>query len=207
MNHNTKTTIKFLAIIIGFILAFLGMSYVRADDMTLYQVVHGKTNAGVICQGLATNINTADMIERKQNDQFTTTSIMANAAIARRPPVITAKQIYWVTRLDPIKDLCAVYVFLSILIIGGFILLWVYGYEEDKRVPRILGATLTFVASLLFLCAVAGTVLVPTTKEMAMIQITPIIANSDFVQEDLPREAKELYSLAKQYFSDAVKKQ
>ena len=40
---------------------------------------------------------------------------------------------------------------------------------------------------------------------MAAIKILPAIINSEFMQKELPAEAKELYILAKEYIKDQIK--
>ena len=44
-------------------------------------------------------------------------------------------------------------------------------------------------------------VFIPTTKEMAMIKVLPAISNSKFMSEELPKDIREVYLMAK----DAVK--
>ena len=44
----------------------------------------------------------------------------------------------------------------------------------------------------------------PSTREMAAIKLIPVICNSEFVQEQLPKEGKELYSFAKHAVENAL---
>lgn len=47
--------------------------------------------------------------------------------------------------------------------------------------------------------------MLPTTKEMATIYVIPKIANSNFVNETLPAEMKDIYSMAKQWMKETLK--
>ena len=134
------------------------------------------------------------------------TNYLVKAQVKERSPVITSKDIYWLTRLDPIRDSCGFYCFIAIFLILGCSVAWSYGKNENEHVPLWLGGIGTVFFSLLLMFSIIVQIFVPTTKEMAMIKITPAIVNSDFVQEDLPKETKELYSMAKQYLQEKVKK-
>ena len=47
-------------------------------------------------------------------------------------------------------------------------------------------------------------VFIPTTKEMALIKVLPAISNSRFVSEELPKEAGEIYMLAKEALKEKL---
>jgi hypothetical protein len=47
--------------------------------------------------------------------------------------------------------------------------------------------------------------MLPTTKEMATIYVIPKIANSNFVNETLPAEMKDIYGMAKQWMKETLK--
>lgn len=49
-----------------------------------------------------------------------------------------------------------------------------------------------------------GKVMLPTTKELALIKVLPAVANSKFVQEDLPRDVRKLYTAAVQSALDTL---
>lgn len=114
--------------------------------------------------------------------------------------MITESQIYWITRLDGIRDLCigvlcASVMFAVVSIIWNCMELDV-GLADvptalRKFVRKVLGASVCIILS------AVGLVFIPTTKEMAMIKIIPAIANSKVASEDLPRDAREIYNLAK----------
>lgn len=47
--------------------------------------------------------------------------------------------------------------------------------------------------------------MLPTTKEMAVIYVIPKIANSNFVNETLPNEMKDIYIMAKEWMKETLK--
>ena len=46
--------------------------------------------------------------------------------------------------------------------------------------------------------------MLPTTKEMAVIYVIPKITNSNFVNETLPAEMKDIYSMAKEWMKETI---
>jgi len=81
---------------------------------------------------------------------------------------------------------------------------WACYHEDDVKLRVPILVTIAWLFCLL--CGLAGT-LTPTTKEASVLYIAPKVINSEFVNEDLPEEAKELYGLAKQYLKDQVEKE
>ena len=115
--------------------------------------------------------------------------------------MITESTIYWITRLDEVKELffeigIVLTVFtVATLLVGGLIILdgttteakW--GKKVLRKIPVIvLSALLFFIVS----------VLTPTTKEMCAIKIVPLIANDEQVQE-LP---SKFVDLANEWFEE-----
>lgn len=111
--------------------------------------------------------------------------------------MITPWNLYWITRLDGIKDftrgLTGFTVFL--LIISALSIVGYCGCKEKWTRKSVAG-----IVCLLLLAFAAGVTgkavetLVPTTKEMATIVVLPRIANSETVQEigeDVKTLAKE----------------
>lgn len=45
-------------------------------------------------------------------------------------------------------------------------------------------------------------IIMPSTKQAAVIYAAPRILNSEFIQKDVPAEAKEIYGLAKQWLEE-----
>lgn len=78
---------------------------------------------------------------------------------------------------------------------------------SDKQFKKVRKSIhkITLVSTVIFLIFSATNTLLPTTKQMAAIKILPAIVNSEFMQKELPAEAKELYILAKEYIKDQIK--
>lgn len=109
---------------------------------------------------------------------------------------ITSEELYWLTRLDYFRFACAA--LLAITVIVWFTIC--VCLAEENRVWGIL--TTTIVSLITVLSCVVGLVFIPTTKEMAMIKVVPAIVNSDFMQKDLPDDAKQIYELGKKAVVD-----
>jgi hypothetical protein len=211
MPNSTKAIIAFITFLLVFGLTLGFTMRAHADDSALYKALDSGLNAATnqptqtIQEGLE-----AEVAQAKSNYEFRTGQhrICPPLIQKTRPPVITAKQIYWITRLDPLNGaLTGICVIPGILSIISLVMFCCGKVEDETDRPYFrLGRAGLVLNLFLFLTGIAGIVFIPSTKEMAMIQITPVIVNSDFIQEDLPREAKELYGLAKSYFQEAVEK-
>lgn len=143
---------------------------------------------------------------------------------------ISAWSIYWLIKLDAIISMMGILGFVSLLAvvvtIAGMIISAVCrsdvsadyysGRNEEERKADVekkkqnFTSYLTFwynmfkrliVLPLIFL--ILGH-MIPTTKEMAAIYVIPKIANSEFVNETLPAEMAEIYSLAKDWMKSIV---
>lgn len=113
--------------------------------------------------------------------------------------MITESQIYWITRCDAIRSALEPVSFVVFIFLVAACIAFVMSRAADgvtKEQKRLCSAFLAamIMASLLVLGA---WIFVPTTKEMALINVAPALANSKLVQETLPAEAKEMYDLAK----------
>ena len=107
--------------------------------------------------------------------------------------MITESTIYWITRLDHILTACSISIAVGILpLIISSIILVVEG--DDKAL--LYRAKIAFLLSLpLILLSVLGCIFVPTTKEMAMIKVLPMLVSSKFMEEELPKDAQRIYRL------------
>lgn len=141
--------------------------------------------------------------------------------------MITPSQIYWLTRLDGIKNcieninalaVIGIIICVALIIIttihtvfasNGCFDYYADNSEEEMekkkdkwRVVRrcVLKYFLPFVLALNFLTEIVH-VSIPTTKEMAAIYIIPMIANSEAAQQ-LPDIATESVSLAKDWLKE-----
>lgn len=116
---------------------------------------------------------------------------------------ITPWELYALLKLDSIITLFRVICVLSAIFSIIFIIASADVREnstgfEKRAVKRVLPAVLLFVFSL------TCSHMIPTTKQMATIFVLPKLINSELVQKDIPEEAKEIYSLCKQYLKNQV---
>lgn len=105
---------------------------------------------------------------------------------------ISPTELYFLLKLDAIRILILVFA-IAMAITGVIALmgLFVDDVNMKKRWPALF---LSFAAAF-FLAYVA----IPSTKEMLAINIIPKVVNSEFVQHDVPEEAKEVYAALKQW--------
>lgn len=116
--------------------------------------------------------------------------------------------LYWILCLDNIRELCSIIVLLTtiVLVFMSTILL------TSNVAPLIEGKALRaykcslYISLILFAGALIGNAFIPSTKQMAAIIVVPAVVNSKIVQEDMPREAKELYELTKDAVEEFLKK-
>lgn len=108
--------------------------------------------------------------------------------------MITENTIYWILKLDDIAGLLLVMAIIAAAFSMGALLVCAICVEADDRdscktAKMICGKS----GIIAFICAIAFTFL-PNTKQMAMIKVVPMIANSE-IARDIPADAKELYKM------------
>ena len=116
--------------------------------------------------------------------------------------------LYWVLALDNIKDFCTIIMIVTTiaLVLTSTILV------TNSLAPLIDGKPLRaykcslYITLVLFVGSLIANALLPSTKQMAAIIVVPAVVNSKIVQEDMPREAKELYKLTKDAMEEFLKK-
>ena len=103
--------------------------------------------------------------------------------------MITGWEIYWFTRLDPLRGLTGMTAVMGLILSVLMFLLYpafcdIFEYDEDKRRKSLTWTARMQVAvfSATILCAFAHA-LTPTTKEMAAIKVIPMIADSGSMQK------------------------
>ena len=116
--------------------------------------------------------------------------------------MITTAQMYWLTRLDTINDVCFIAILICVIVFSfvsfvGFMI--AYSMCREDKFIAWLKRSLKFVLFILAFCSIVCS-FVPTTKEMAAIIILPKIANSEKVQQ----AGNKLYDLAVEWM-DALK--
>lgn len=98
--------------------------------------------------------------------------------------MITPSLVYWITRLDAVRQAAGTLVVLSVLAVAvGLFALFICTTEDIPDPFRSIWRKATRVAAVVF--AVSGLVLTltPTKQEMAAIIVVPRIANSETVSE------------------------
>lgn len=122
---------------------------------------------------------------------------------------ITGSTIYWITRMDGIHDfLIGLCIITGILAVLSLIILFstfmaCEGKEEFHTAIK-LELRAFFISIVLFVVFFLASVFIPTTREMALIKVLPAISNSRFVSEELPKEAGEIYMLAKEALKEKL---
>ena len=103
--------------------------------------------------------------------------------------MITGWEIYWFTRLDPIRGLAGMTAVMGLIIFFLMFLLYpafcdIFAHDDGKRKKSLswLARSQIAVFSATVLCAFAHA-LTPTTREMAAIKVIPMIANSESMQK------------------------
>lgn len=125
---------------------------------------------------------------------------------------ITESTIYWITRLDKFHVTAGVLLGISFMVLLICIVVCcvyknqldeIYSKEYRERIKREMKITIKIACYAVFSIAMCASVLVfvPTSREMAMIKVLPAISNSKFMSEELPKDIREVYLMAK----DAVK--
>ena len=122
---------------------------------------------------------------------------------------ITESTVYWITRLDGIHNFLSI---LSIItgapavlsLIAFFATFMISEGEEEFHTAMKLELRAFLIGIVLFVVFSLVSVFIPTTKEMALIKVLPAISNSRFVSEELPKEAGEIYMLAKEALKEKL---
>lgn len=116
--------------------------------------------------------------------------------------------LYWILTLDNIKSFCTIITLVTtvaLILISALLI-------ANSRDPCIEDGPLRaykyslYISLILFAGALIGNAFIPSTKQMAAIIVVPAVVNSKIVQEDMPREAKELYELTKDVVEEFLKK-
>ena len=103
--------------------------------------------------------------------------------------MITGWEIYWFTRLDPLRGLTGMTAVMGLILSVLMFLLYpafcdIFDCDEDRRKKSLTWTARLQVAvfSATVLCAFTHA-LTPTTREMAAIKVIPMIANSGSMQK------------------------
>ena len=118
--------------------------------------------------------------------------------------MITESMIYWIMKLDNIVEMFIVFAIISILSSVITLGIWFvkredcYDNEGADKCFKI--SIISFVLFIVFLMA---STFIPSTKQMAIIKIVPIIAKGE-VTKEIKGDAKEIYKLGVQAIKESL---
>lgn len=104
--------------------------------------------------------------------------------------MITEWEIYWITRCTDIKIILVVLSTLFLLATFATVCLSKDSFISETARKEAQWWTKRAVCVLIL--SVIATVLVPTTKELVLIKVLPKVANSAYIQKQLPEDLKEV---------------
>lgn len=97
--------------------------------------------------------------------------------------MITPSTIYWLTRLDAMKDLTVSLLLISLLLGATGLVGFVASTVSEGELTNLFGRRFCRTVLAMFIAALLGMTFLPTTKEMAAIIVVPRIANSENIQQ------------------------
>jgi hypothetical protein len=117
--------------------------------------------------------------------------------------LVTAKQIYWVTRLDYARGACIGLLIASAILAVVTVIILLAAICQDETVNGAY-KKLTAVVWLVLTLSIAGVIFTPSTGEAATMYIAPRIVNSEFVSQTVPEDLRQLYDLFKGYVKEKL---
>lgn len=117
--------------------------------------------------------------------------------------MITTSQMYWLTRMDIVNEVCSCILLILILLVPFFAFVGYMiadSFSSDSRCAYVSWLKKYVILLWLFALMISTSVIIfmPTTKEMAAILIVPKIANSEKVQT----VGNKLYDLAVEWMDN-----
>lgn len=106
--------------------------------------------------------------------------------------MITEWEMYWILKLDGLHMTFVLFALVSAITLGIAGIVWMSCDTEDNDSDRFFRVIKCSLISCI-VCLIPA-VFLPTTKEMAMIKVVPMITNSEIVRE-MPVDAKVLYRM------------
>lgn len=118
--------------------------------------------------------------------------------------MITESMVYWILKLDNIVEMFVVFSVISILSSLITLGIWFVKREDcynnenlDKYVK------ISVISFALFIAFLMSVTFIPSTKQMAIIKIVPIIAKGEITKE-IKGDAKEVYKLGVQAIKESL---
>lgn len=116
---------------------------------------------------------------------------------------ITPWELYWILQLDQIRSILEVICFFSTLALATFLSVALLTSDDTKRPLKkaciYVGIISVFSALLLMF--------MPTTRQLMVVKVMPVIMNTESAQKELTTESAELYGLVKQYLRENMNKE
>lgn len=106
--------------------------------------------------------------------------------------MITEWEMYWILTLDGLHWTFVLFALVSAIIYGIARIVWMACDTEDMDSDRFFRVIKCSLISCI-VCLIPA-VFLPTTKEMAMIKVVPMITNSEIVSQ-MPADAEVLYRM------------
>ena len=110
--------------------------------------------------------------------------------------MVTEEMVYWITRLDEVKEVLRVlnllFVIFGITSVGFTLFIGLIRDDDPWRFPR--GVAMGSILLVLGVLFAIGNAFVPTTKEYAAIKVIPMVANNEDIKElgsEIPKLARE----------------
>ena len=116
--------------------------------------------------------------------------------------------VYWITRLDILKETTTALLVLSSLIVGGVGIRRLAMEFEDElqgdNTKKVLNKILK-PSAIILLITVLLKCFIPTTGEACLIYALPKIANSNVVQNEVPDAINNIFKLANKCLENKLK--
>ena len=109
--------------------------------------------------------------------------------------MITESMIFWILKLDDLRLLFMIGSLSSVLIFAITAVVWGIQSEEGKINASLTAKSICKKALISSVVCAFLTVILPSTKQMAMIKVIPVIVNSEIVHT-MSNDAKQIYDLA-----------
>lgn len=116
--------------------------------------------------------------------------------------MITELTMYWILKLDDIITALGVIAGISIILGAISIVAWLALMADEKRNLTRYPRRYFFICLTVLMVITVIRPFIPSTRQMAMIKVVPIISSSEIVAE-MPDDAKDLYRMG----IDAIKEQ
>ena len=118
--------------------------------------------------------------------------------------MITESMIYWILKLDNIVEMLIILAIISILSSVTILGIWFVKREDcynNENIDKYF--KISVISFALFITFLMASTFIPSTKQMAIIKIVPIIAKSE-VTKELKGDAKEIYKLGVQAIKESL---